>query len=202
MLVLVVGYGIGVSQSQLETAQVSEESSDVVTPEATNPVPSTNTSDAEEADSATTYTNPTYGYSFTLPSGWVTKSTDTKDPSFNGPDNEAIHRQIMLGTMYGEGYVHDLDILYEDSVHSYFLFEDSRPRVETLAEYLERETLVSEAKPITFAGLPAYSAVVGGFGAYYSIFVEHGGHFYVLNFGDRNEPTADQQKIIDSFKFL
>lgn len=153
-----------------------------------------------DADQETTYSNTTHGYSFTLPDGWVQKDIRPEAPSFNSPRNEEILKQIeKSGEGHGEGYFPDLTITYADSISVYAPNRDS---ATTLSEYFTNDSAVAEVKPIIFAGLPAYSAIVGGFGTYYTIFVEHSNHIYELNFGDRETPTADQQTIIDSFKFL
>ena len=142
------------------------------------------------------------GYSVTCPAGWVEYNANDKTAIFNSPATMKTLRQVEAGTIYSEGYENDVNINFYDSVADY---PNNDGKLKTLAELVaDKNQSMSDVKAITFAGSKAYSATIGGMGAYYTILVEHNGHLYEIFFGNReklSDLNADENAFLKSFKF-
>lgn len=136
-----------------------------------------------------TYNSDKYDYEVKYPKDWALDEVKKESVTLNSSENEKLLKKIDNGEVYGEGYMRDITIFYYDRT--------------TFDEFAKKE-LISSFTRINFAGQSAYEAIMGHFGAYYSILIEKNNHLYIIQFGNRDEKsklTKTDDQILSTFKF-
>jgi len=151
-----------------------------------------------------TYRNDEFGFEIRHPSDWTVQSREGSDVvvTLNSPTNEAIRESIVKGDTYGEGYIESILIYYYEDILSE---PENGANANTLEEFTQKNSLVSDARKITFAGYPSFEMTRGGFDLYHTIMIDKGGEIYEILFGSTSEKAAlteIEQGVLSTFRFV
>src|SRR5258708_4107533 len=163
------------------------------------PVPITQ----DETANWKTYTNDLNGFEFKYPNDWSLTNFDAY-VSLNSPENEKIFQQIQDGKMYGEGYMEDIIFTDIGDIKKEPENTANRLNAKTLAEFVNKDPLISEVKQVSFASVPAFEMVRGGFCAYYTIMIDKNNEIYQIMFCNverKDKLTPTEKQILSTFKF-
>lgn|GEM_PF-5298354 len=166
-----------------------------------------NITETVDTSNGKTYRNEEYGYEVKHPRNWTLRSDDETKASLNSPENEKYFKEVQKGN--GWAYSHDIIISYYDSVED---IVSSVTPTETIDELIETKITARLVEKKMLAGEEAWFVLKSGYGAYYSIYVQHSGHVYEIFFGkDIIDPeitlfedslSEEEKDILDSFSFL
>lgn len=142
-----------------------------------------------------------FGIEFAYPSDWEVKKSNG-EIILNSPHNQQALKDIESGKMYGEGYMPTITIKRFSNVAREE--ENMGLGIKTVPEMINLNPLVSNPERVVLGGREYWAATRGGFGAYYTIFVDDKRSYFELMFGYKEKSNAldeIERGIVSSMKF-
>lgn len=180
-------------QDQINALRAQVSAAPTATPVATATPTATPTATADPTAGWSTVTNKSLGFSLKYPTDWSVVSRDETATQLSSK------AWIAQTNTTGQA---EISVTYYAKVSD---FDSMKPAtLPALIAEQSSDSLLSNAKPVTFAGESAYTATQGGNKAQYVVLVPHGGHLYMIAFSRResaSELTATETAILNSFSF-
>ncbi|MFA9261992.1 MAG: hypothetical protein ACEQSB_01345 [Undibacterium sp.] len=149
------------------------------------------------------YVDPRIGLEFSYPADWKIIKGNS-GVALNSPDNQQTMRDIESGKMYGEGYMSSI------SVRSWKTpAEEDENRMnnlgaKTVAEMINANFLISHPERVRIKGDKYWAATRGGFGAYYTVFIDENSRYFEIMSGYKekgDDLDETERAIISSMSF-
>ncbi len=144
------------------------------------------------------------GLEFSYPIDWqVVKKSDGR-VILNSTSNQQALKDIESGKMYGEGYMPSITIKRWNSVADEEENKANKLGAKTVPEMINANIFISGPQRVLLQGKGYWAATRGGFGAYYTIFVDEGKSYFEIMFGYKEENTQlddIEKEIVSSMKF-
>lgn len=142
-----------------------------------------------------------FGVGFAYPGDWEVEKSNG-GIILNSPQNQQALKDIGSGKMYGEGYMPTItikrfgNVAHED--------ENMGLGIKTVPEMINLNPLVSNPERVALGSREYWAATRGGFGAYYTVFVDDKRSYFEIMFGykERSDTLDEIERgIVSSMKF-